>query len=118
MFVKETQTEKKKKKKFNFLFISFWFDLLSCLYTALFIVTIIISFSFGYLFYITYAINVRAACVIALYNDGSKVPIRLSGRGRSCLAFATFGMFGLSIAPKEKVSSLFKPAISIISIQK
>ena len=60
-----------------------------------------------------YASKVRAACIIVPQNDGLKAPIQLSGKGRSCLAFARSGMFGLSIAPKEKLSPLFKP----VSIQ-
>ena len=52
-----------------------------------------------------YASKVRATCIILPYNDGSKAPIRLSGRGRSCLAFVRSGMFGLGIAPKEKLST-------------
>ena len=56
-----------------------------------------------------YARKVRAACIIVPYNDGSKAPIRLSGRGRSSLAFARSGMFGLGIALKEKISRLFNP---------
>ena len=60
-----------------------------------------------------YASKVRAACIIVPYNDGFEAPIRLSGRGRSCLAFVRSGMFGLGIAPKEKLSRLFNP----VSIQ-
>ena len=66
-------------------------------------------FFFCYIFYLTYASKVRGTCIIVPYNDGSKAPIRLSGRGRSCLAFARSGMFGLGIAPKEKLSRLFNP---------
>ena len=66
-------------------------------------------FFLGYIFYLTYASKLRAACIIVPYTNGSKTPIRLSGRGRSCLAFATSGMFGLGIAPKEKISRLFNP---------
>ena len=43
------------------------------------------------------------------YNNGSKAPIRLSGRGRSCLAFARSGMFRLGIEPKEKLSQPIQP---------
>ena len=67
----------------------------------------------GYIFYITYASKVRATCIIVPYNDSSKAPIRLPARGRSCLAFAKFGMCGLGIARKEKLSRLFNP----VSIQ-
>ena len=56
-----------------------------------------------------YASKVRAECIIVPYNDGSKAPIRLSGRGRSCLAFVRSGTFGLGIAPKEELSRLFNP---------
>ena len=66
-----------------------------------------------YIFYFTYASEVRAACIIIPYNDGSRAPIWLSGRGRSYLAFTRSEMFGLRIAPKEKISHLFKP----VSIQ-
>ena len=57
----------------------------------------------------TYASKLRAACIIVPYNDGSKKPIRLLRRGKSCLVFARSGMFALSIAPKEKLSCLFNP---------
>ena len=53
--------------------------------------------------------KVRAAYNHTIYQ----APIRLSGRGSSYLAFARSGMFGLGIAPKEKVSRLFNP----VSIQ-
>ena len=56
-----------------------------------------------------YASKVRAACIIVPYNDDSKAPIRLSGMGRSCLVFARPGVFGLGIAPKEKIFRLFNP---------
>ena len=45
--------------------------------------------------------GVSRVCIIP-YKDGSKAPIRLSGRGKPCLAFVCSGMFGLSITPKEK----------------
>ena len=60
-----------------------------------------------------YASRVRVACIIVPYNNGSKAPIRLSGRGRSILAFVRSGMFGQGIALKEKLSCLFNP----VSIQ-
>ena len=68
-----------------------------------------------YILYILfkYASKVRAACIIVPYNDGSKAPIWLSGRGRSCLAFVRSWMFGLGIAPMEKLPHLFNP----VSIQ-
>ena len=53
---------------------------------------------------------VRSACIIVPYNDDSKAPIQLSGRERSCLAFARSAMFGLEIALKEKLSSLIQPS--------
>ena len=84
--------------------------------TIIIIITIVTSTTLiflCYIFYLTYAGKVRSACIIVLYNDGLKAPIRLSGRGRSCLAFARFGMFGLGIAPKRKLSYLFNP----VSIQ-
>ena len=65
--------------------------------------------SLFYIFYLTYASNVRTACIIAPYNAGLRGPLRLSGRGRSCLALARCGFFGLSIAPNEKLSRLFNP---------
>ena len=58
---------------------------------------------------LVHASKVRATCIIVPYNDGSEAPIWLSERGRSCLAFAESGMFGLGMAPKEKRSHLFKP---------
>ena len=61
---------------------------------------------FGNIFYIKYSSKIRAARIIVPYNNGSKAPIRLSGRGRFCLAFARSGMFGLDIVPKEKLSRL------------
>ena len=60
-----------------------------------------------------YASKVRAGCIIIPYNDGSKAPIQLWGRGRSCLAYARSRMFGLGIAPKERLSRLF----NLVSIQ-
>ena len=60
-----------------------------------------------------YASKVRATCIIVPYSNGSKRLVRLSESGRSCLAFARSGMFGLRIAPKKKLSRLFKP----VSIQ-
>ena len=69
---------------------------------------------FFYIFYLTHASKVRFACLIVPYNDSPKAPIRLSGKGRSCLTFVRSGMFGLGIAPKEKISCLFNP----VSIQK
>ena len=39
----------------------------------------------------------NSLCIIVLYNGGSKAPIRLSGRGRSCL----IEMFGLGMVLKE-----------------
>ena len=56
-----------------------------------------------------YASKVKAACVIIPYNDGSKAPIWLLGRGRCCLAFVRSGIIGLGIAPMEKLSRLFNP---------
>ena len=46
-------------------------------------------------------------------KDGSKAPIQLWGRGRSCHAYARSRMFGLGIAPKERLSRLF----NLVSIQ-
>ena len=66
-----------------------------------------------YIFCLMYASKVRAACIIVPYNDGSKSPIRLSARRRSCVAFGRSRMFGLDIAPKEKLSCQFNP----VSIQ-
>ena len=62
-----------------FRFISFFFiyDFVSTLF----------SLAFGYLFSVTYVKIARDACIIALYNDGSKASIRLSRRGKSCPAF-------------------------------
>ena len=56
-----------------------------------------------------YASKVRAACIIVPYNDGCKAHTRLSGRGKPFLVFVRSGMFGIGIAPKEKLSCLFNP---------
>ena len=81
------------------------------LFTYLFIYLFLLLSQYYFLF--KYASKVRAACIIVPYNDGSKAPIRLSARGRSCPAFVRSEMFGLGIAPKEKLSRLFNP----VSIQ-
>ena len=60
-----------------------------------------------YIFYLTYASKVRAACI------ARKAPIRLLWKGRSCLAFVRSGMSVLGIEPKGKLSCLFNP----VSIQ-
>ena len=41
------------------------------------------EFLYSFLYYFLFSFF---PCIIALDNGGSKVPIRLSGRGRSCLA--------------------------------
>ena len=69
---------------------------------------------FGYILYLTYASKVRGASIIVPYGDDSKASIRLSGRGRSCIAFVRPVVFGLGIALKEKRSRLSNP----VSIQK
>ena len=79
------------------------------IYLFIYLFLFIYFFWLHILFYLTYASKVRAACVVLPYNDGSKAPIRLSGRGRFCLVVARSGMFGLGIAPKEKLSRLFNP---------
>ena len=43
----------------------------------------------------------KSPCIIALDNSGSKAPIQLSERRRSCLARAKPSMLELGIAPKE-----------------
>ena len=48
-------------------------------------------------------------CIIVPYDDGLKAPIQLLERGKSRLAFARSGMFGLGIALKEKLSCPFNP---------
>ena len=40
-------------------------------------------------------------CIIVLYSDGSKVPIRLSRRGKSCLFYTRPSMFGLDIVRRR-----------------
>ena len=40
-------------------------------------------------------------CIIVLCNGGSKAPIQLLGRGRSCLINVRPGMFGLGMVLKE-----------------
>ena len=81
------------------------------IYTYIYIYIYIFITIFFFLF--KYASKVRAAFIIVPYNNGSKAPIRLSGRGRSCLALVRSRIFGLGIAPKEKLSRLFNP----VSIQ-
>lgn len=99
---------------FYFLFIRFIF----CFYVTFSIFANIISFAFflGYIFYITCASKVRATCIIIPYKDPSKTPIQLTGKGRYCLAFARFWMFGLGIAPQKKLSHLFNPGIRLVSV--
>ena len=46
-------------------------------------------------------------CYTVMYSGGSKAPIRLSERGRSCLVYTKPGIFGLAIVPKEIYSRLF-----------
>ena len=72
-------------------------------------ILLLLLLSFCYIFYLTYASKVKTVSIIVPYKDGSKAPICLSVRGRSCLAFARSGIFGLDIAPKEKLSRLFNP---------
>ena len=43
----------------------------------------------------------NSLCIIVLYNGGSKAPIRLLGRGRSCLINVRPGMLGLGMVLKE-----------------
>ena len=66
--------------------------------------------SFTYLFF-SYTVMLVGftPSIIVLYNGGSKAPIRLSGRGKSCLFYTKCGMFGLGIVPKEIHSCLFNP---------
>ena len=75
------------------------------------VVIIIIVIFFCYIFYLRYANKIRAVCIIVPYSDGLKAPIRLLGRGRSCLGFARSGMFELDIALKKKLSGLFNTVL-------
>ena len=61
----------------TFCITLFLFDLIYYLFLHCF--TIIITFYFGYLFYITYVSKVRAACIVVPYNNGFEAPIGLSG---------------------------------------
>ena len=56
-----------------------------------------------------YTSRVRAACTIEPYNNGSGVPIRLSGRESCCLEFVKSAFFRLGLVPQEKPSHLFNP---------
>ena len=114
------------KSKLSFfvclLFIFFIYLSIIVIVSLLLLFTIIFTFNVYMYIYIyiflhilfKYASKVRATYIIIPENNGSKAPIQLSGRGRSCLAFVRSGMFGLGTAPKEKLSRLF----DIVSIQK
>ena len=97
---------------FHYNYYLLYVLLLSLLIPLLLLLLLLLSLV-CYIFYLMYASKVRAACIIVPYNDGSKSPIRLSARGRSCVAFGRSRMFGLDIAPKEKLSRQFNP----VSIQ-
>ena len=75
---------------FSLFLIFFLFDLLFCFYTAVFIVTIMMTLFFHYLLYIMFASKVRAASLIVEYNDASEITIRLSekaGSNTACFLF-------------------------------
>ena len=57
----------------------------------LLLIPLLLLLIFCFICYLMYASNVRAVCILITCNDGSKAPIRLSGRGRSCLTFARSG---------------------------
>ena len=87
----------------------FYLSIYLSIYVSIIVIILLLLFFFLHILF-KYA---RVLCIIVPYNDGSKAPIQLSGRGRSCLAFVRSEIFGLGIAPKEKLSHLFNP----ISIQ-
>ena len=64
-----------------------------------------VNFSYGpydlQLYYFLACQQSKGPCIIALNNGGSEPPIRLSVRGRSCLAETFAEMFGLGIASKQ-----------------
>ena len=81
-----------------------------CLFIYLFIYSFIHLFIVIIFFLILFCQQGNSPCIIVLYNGGSKAPIRLSGRGRSCLVCTKTGIFELGIKPKEIHSSLFNLA--------
>ena len=87
-----------------YLFIHYFNYNYFLLLLLLLIPLLLLLLFFCYIFCSTNTCKARAACIIVPHNDGSKASIRLSGRGRSCLAFAKSGMFGLGIASKAKLT--------------
>ena len=95
---------------FTIIFTNIYIHLYIYMYIYIYIYLFIYLF---WIFYLTYANKVRAACIIVSYNDDLKAHFGLSRRGRSCLVFVRSGMFGLDIALKKKLCGLFNP----VSIQ-
>ena len=50
-----------------------------------------------------HASRVNARCIIVLYNSGFTVPIRLSGRGSSCLVYTRPGMSGIGMVARGDI---------------
>ena len=90
-----------------FLFIPLFFVYFDYYFVYFYYYFVTLLCFFGYISYIMYAIKVRAACIFVPYNHGLKAPIQLSEKGRSSLALARSGRFGLGIAPKKKLSRIF-----------
>ena len=65
------------------------------MYFFIYFIYLLFLFFFGYILYLTCASKIRAGCIIVQYNDGSKAPIPLFGRGRPCVAFARSKMLDL-----------------------
>ena len=106
---------------FFFIYLSIYLSII-VIVSLLLLFTIIFTFNVYMYIYIyiflhilfKYASKVRATYIIIPENDGSKAPIQLLGRGRSCLGFVRSGIFGLGIAPKKKLSCL----LNLVSVQK
>ena len=104
-----------------FIYLSIYLSII-VIVSLLLLFTIIFTFNIYMYIYIyiflhilfKYASKVRATYIIIPENDGSKAPIQLLGRGRSCLGFVRSGIFGLGIAPKKKLSCL----LNLVSVQK
>ena len=78
------------------------------IFIYLFIYLFIHSFIYYYFFF-PYIVMLVGSVYNRTVYGGSKAPIRLSGRGKSCLVHTKPGMFGLGIVPKEIHSRLFNP---------
>ena len=79
------------------------------IFIYLFIYLFIYSFIHLLLFFFPYIVMLVESVYNRTVYGGSKAPIRLSGRGKSCLVHTKPGMFGLGIVPKEIHSHLFNP---------